>query len=345
MTTGTLATVSDDQASRFTTRQLLPPTLVFLAALFATVAITAPTLLAPQLARVSLDTNLVAIAPSTEPAVTLDRCSLDGPRAVLTPPTTLIRNQRIVVVRPADRRIATVQAGTAIRRDDKAPGCSDPVLFATLDRVTVDRTTAAPTGESSVQTDSRRPAWVLPDRSGFTYLFAPRFTPDSAQRFFDPVTRQHAPLTVLGRDIRDGRAVTRMRAEIPDTDLAALPGADPRMRLTRPAAWFGRPGADMTADVWQGGRYTLWVDEASGLVVDAEIVVRRDYRAGDLRLPDVEATFRYDEQTRKSLVDAARTQSRPAWLAGRIVPIVAVIAALAAAGGAWTLRRRSRDAA
>jgi hypothetical protein len=335
--------VSDSATSRWSTRQLLPPTLVFLAALFATVAIASPTLLAPQLARVSLDTSLVTTSKSTAPAATFDRCSLDRPTAAATPPRTLIRNQRVVVVRPADRKTATLQAGTAIRRDAPAStGCTDPVLSAVVDRVTISRTTAEPTGESSVQTDSTRPATVLPDRSGFTYLFAPRLRADDGLRFFDPITRRTVALQKLGDDTVEGLSIVRLRADIPDTNLATLPGADPRSRITKPAAWFGWPGdTPITADAHQGGRYTLWVDKRSGLIIDAEIAVRRDYRAGDRSLPDFAATFRYDAATRASLADAARSQARPAWLAGRIVPLVAALCALASVAGTTALRRRS----
>ncbi|MFT3901297.1 MAG: DUF3068 domain-containing protein [Gordonia sp. (in: high G+C Gram-positive bacteria)] len=332
----------DAQTSRWSTRQLLPPTLVFLAALLATVAIASPLFLAPQLARVSLDTSLVAISTSTEPIATLDRCSLDRPRAAMLAPGKLIRSQRVVAVRPADRHIATLQAGTVIRRDDNATGCADPVQLAVVDRVTVRRTTAAPTGESSIQTDSNRPAVVLPQRDGVTYLFAPGFNPDG-QRFFDPITRRTVDLNKLGRDTVAGRSVTKLRADIPDTDLAALPDADPRTRIVKPGSWFGWPGASVEAHAFQGGSYTLSVDEQSGLIIDAQIVVHRDYRAGDRRLSSFAATFRYDAKTRESLADAARSQARPGWLAGRIIPLLAALGALVAAAGAWALRRSAGD--
>jgi hypothetical protein len=333
--------VSDAPTSRWSTHQLLPPTLVFLAALCATVAIAAPTILAPQLARISLDTNLVSTAASTTPVVTLDRCSLDRPMAAMLPPRMLLRSQRVVVVRPADRRIATLQAGTVVRRDaTTTAGCTDPVLIASVDRVTVDRTTAVPVGPASIQTDSTRPAAVLPDRIGITYLFAPQSRRNTAVRFFDPVTRRSVPLVPTGTDTVNGLDLTRLRADIPDTNLAALPGADPRTRLTKPASWFGWPGGIVTAEVHQRGSYTLWVDERSGLIVDATISLSREYRAGAQRLPEFDATLRYDAKTRASLAEAARSQSRPAWLAGRIVPLIAGIAALCAAAGAWAIRRR-----
>ncbi|MFT4200850.1 DUF3068 domain-containing protein [Gordonia sp. (in: high G+C Gram-positive bacteria)] len=330
----------DAQTSRWSTRQLLPPTLVFLAALLLTVAVASPVFLAPQLERVSLDTNLVAIAPSTTAVPTLDRCSLDRPAAAALGPRKLVRSQRVVAVRPADRRIATLQAGTVIRRDEESAGCGDPVLLAAVDRVTVSRTTAQPAGDSSIQTDSNRPAVVLPDRSGITYLFAPRLHASSGLEFFDPITRRRVPLTNLGRDHSNDLRVVKLRAEIPDTDLAALPDADPRTRITKPGSWFGWPGGEVTARAHQGGRYTLWVDERSGLIVDAEITVHRDYRAADRRLADFDATFRYDEKTRTELARAARSQSRPARLAERTVPFVAVLGALGAIAGAWAVRRR-----
>ncbi|WP_161928304.1 porin PorA family protein, partial [Gordonia crocea] len=248
-------------------------------------------------------------------------------------------SQRIVVVRPADRRIATVQASTALRRDDAdGGGCASPVLMAAVDRVTVERTTAAPTGESSIQTDSTRPAALLPHRDGLTYLAAPNT--GTELRFFDPVTRRSVPLVPLGTDTVDGLDVTRMRAEIPDTDLAALPGADPHSRITKPGAWFGWPGANVTADSHQRGSYTLWIDQKSGLIVDAEIAVTREYRAGDRRLTEFDATLRYDAKTRKTLVAAARAQARPIWLARRVVPLVAGLLAIAAIAGLLLHRRR-----
>nr|WP_283242167.1 DUF3068 domain-containing protein [Gordonia araii] len=318
--------------------------MVFLAALLATVALASPMILAPQLSRISLDTNLVATGASTQPVETFDRCSLDRPTAAMLPPRRLVRSQRVVAVRPADRRVATLQAGTIIRRDEpSSTGCTDPTLVASLDRVTVDRVTGAPHGDSGVQTDSTRPAAVLTGRDGITYLFAPG-TASRGHRFFDPVTRRSVPLKPIGRDTVNGRPVIRLRADIPDTNLAALPDADPRDRLTKPGVWFGWPGGEITADAHQHGSYTLWVDEQSGLIVDAEIAVRRDYRAGERRLTELDAVFRYDAKTRKSLAAAARTQARPAWLAGRIVPLVAVFGAVAAIAVAVWVGRRSSPA-
>ena len=337
--------MSNAPTSRWSTRQLLAPTLIFLAALFATVAVASPLILAPQLARVSLDTNLVSVAASTAPVATLDRCSLDRPQASMLEPRTLTRSQRVTVVRPADRTVATLQAGTVIRRGDTpGPGCADPVLLANVDRVTLERTTASPTGASSIQTDSTRPAVVLPERDGHTYLFAPQESWATAHHFFDPITRRTVPLVVVGADTVDGLDVTRLRADIPDTNLAALPGADPRTSLTKPGAWFGWPDASVTAATvtaqsHQRGRYTLWVDAKSGLIVDAEIAVTREYRAGGRTLTDFDATLRYDAKTRTTLVHAARSQARPAWVVGRVIPLVAALGALATVV-AGTLRRR-----
>ncbi|GAC67224.1 DUF3068 domain-containing protein [Gordonia soli] len=197
--------------SRFTTRELVGPTLLFVGGFLLAVAIALPTLFVDQLKTVGLGIDQTTVGESERGAEILDRCSLDAPTARVVG-ADLTRQQRVVAVRPADADRVTLQAGTSIRLDHfvvdgreqdvdaPRPGapepveresdpaddgsttdrrsdredCTDATVTAVKDRVTIDRRTARPIPGptgSEVQYDSRRAPIVVADRAGFTYLF------------------------------------------------------------------------------------------------------------------------------------------------------------------------------
>lgn len=167
---------------RWSTRDLVGPTLIFVGAFLLAAALALPTLLVSRLEVIGLSTDRTTVAvsvpadaggvppgPNTSPAPTatiLDRCSLNAPTA-RTLDATLVRQQRVVAVAPSDSRVVTLQAGTSVQADriwldghiadaDAArpgsehapapgePACTDPTLSAIRDRVTLDRRTVLP---------------------------------------------------------------------------------------------------------------------------------------------------------------------------------------------------------
>lgn len=347
--------------SRFSTRDLLGPTLIFIAAFLLAVSVAAPTFLVAKFRKVSLDTDFTVVATSAPGAKFLDACALDDAVAVVRE-QGLMTGQRVVAVRPADAATVTLQAGTSVRiADDKTLGrCGNATVSAFKDRVSLDRNTAAPraTPVSEVQFDSNRAPVPLPDRTGVTYVF-PR-DPRPGLMFYDVATGRSVPLTAAGDANVNGLDALRFRAVIPDTDLSTRHGIDgrpePGTLITRPARWFGpiagvAPSTPLIAALHRSGSWSLSVDPATGVIVNAEFTVRQEYRIavpGDnpalarLRLTSIDATFHYDRDTQQELVDDARAQSRPQVVWGRVVPLVAGVLGLVAlvAGVVLLIRRR-----
>ncbi|WLP88933.1 DUF3068 domain-containing protein [Gordonia sp. NB41Y] len=268
-------------SSRWSTRDLIGPTLVFVGGFLIAAALALPTLLVGQMRLIPLSTDVTTVATSVgdpEPNATiLDRCSLNSP-AARTVGAELVRQQRVVAVQPSDKRVVTLQAGTSVQAEriwldgrgvdadtprpgseqpaaDGEPACTDATLSAIKDRVTLGRRTALPDlganssgvrGNSEIQYDSHAAPVQVPDRTGYTYVL-PFGTDADGLRFFDPVSRRSVPLVHTGTTQVDGRTALRFVADVPDTDLDAVGAgaADtgvPATRITRPASWFGVGG-------------------------------------------------------------------------------------------------------
>lgn len=335
---------SPTEPTRLTTRELAGPTLIFLATFLLAVTIAAPLFLADRFTKISLDTDTTTVAQSTDGARFLDACALDAPVAVVRT-QTLLTGQRVVAVRPSDANLVTLQAGTSIRiADDKALGtCGNATVAAYKDRVTLDRRTAHPVANpmSQVQFDSNRPAVGLTTRHGATYILPTDAA--SGLNYFDVTTRQSVPLVPQGDANVDGLDAKRFTATIPDVDLSTLKGVDGRPEpgtiITRPASWFGpiagvAPNTPLTAALHRSAKIVLAVDPKTGLILDSATDITQEYRIltpGDNpalashRLTSIAASFSYDRDTQRAMVDAARAQSRPQLLWGRIIPLISGI--------------------
>ncbi|MGC5247183.1 DUF3068 domain-containing protein [Gordonia sp. DT219] len=326
---------SRPRPSRWSTRDLLGPTMIFVGGFLLAAALALPTLLVPQLKLIPLSTDVTTVATSVPATATpagsapgasatiLDRCSLNTPTA-RTVGAALVRQQRVVAVRPADKRVITLQAGTSvqaerIRLDGRtadtdaprpgsqtapAPGktpCTDPTLSASKDRVTLDRRSALPDlganpsgvrGNSEIQYDSNAVPVPAPDRTGYTYVLPFGVSGDD-HTFFDPTTRKSVPLVHRGETQVDGRSAEQFVADVADTDLDATRSgvADgvPPTRITRPASWFGvggDPARELTATLHQSSRWELAVDTTTGTILDERVTVEEAYRIADPTLTD-----------------------------------------------------------
>lgn len=335
--------------SRWSTRDLLGPTVLFVGGFLLAAALALPTLLVGRLQLIPLSTDVTTVAtsvpadndtpdndgPSNDgPSATttkgpvasatiLDRCSLNTPTA-RTLAATLVRQQRVVAVQPADKRVVTLQAGTSVRAeriwldgrvvaaDSARPGsqdappagrtaCTDAVASAFKDRVSIDRRSALPalgvtstgvSGNSEIQYDSNAAPVPAPDRRGYTYVL-PFGVSVAEHTFFDPVTRRAVPLVPRGDTQVAGRSAQRFTAEVPDTDLDATRSGTtdgvPATRITRPASWFGvggDPARQLSATLHQTSRWELAVDTATGTILDERIDVEQSYRIADPALAD-----------------------------------------------------------
>ena len=175
--------MSDSATSRWSTRQLLPPTLVFLSRTLLRRSRRRRRPRAPTSARLAGYQSGDHVEVDG-PAATFDRCSstvLPPPRRPCAP---WIRNQRVVVVRPADRTTATFRLAprsvdVSCEHRVHRPGPvrrRRPRHHQSYDR----RTHRVNHRPDRFDAPHHAPSF---DRSGFTYLFGLRLRADDGLRF------------------------------------------------------------------------------------------------------------------------------------------------------------------
>lgn len=275
-------------SSRLSTSDLLGPLSLFIGCFLLAGTLALPTLFVDNQRTVPLSTDFTTVAQTPQRATVLDRCSLATPQA-RTMQAELIRQQRVVAVRPSDSRRITLQAGTSVQAEklwlddtntegedpDVArpgsaqwpaePACNSATLSALTDRVTLNRATALPelgadadgtTGSSEIQYDNTSAPVPAPDRGGYTYAL-PFDAPTTGVSLFDVTTRQTVPLEHEGEREVAGRTGQVFTGTVPDTDLAAAgsghPDGVPPTAITRPASWFGVTGGSAAGGEIQDG--------------------------------------------------------------------------------------------
>lgn len=330
------------QAPRWSARDLIAPTAFFLGALLLAAAIAMGPMLGAGLTKLPLSIDRTWVADGSDGTTILDRCSIDS-RSASVLEARVQQRRRSVAVRPADADVVTLQVGTALGVDsylvdgkltDADKVCDEQTLTAIIDRVTLDRTTASPTGRSDIQYDDQRAAVAVPDRRGRTYVLPFGF--DAPGDYFDPITRQTHPLQRVDESQLDGRTVARLRVLIPDTDIGML-GTDPRGVIVKPASWFGSfpgvaPTRELTATLHHRATRDLFVDTATGVVIDERVEIEEEYRfttdsAGDnkaladYRLTNVSTVLTGDRQSRLDGAADARAREWPVTLTTTILPI------------------------
>lgn len=349
-------------APRLSARDLLAPTAFFVGALLLAAAIAMGPVVASGFKKVPLDVDATWVADGSDGTKVLDRCSLDRASSRVLE-AKVQQRRRVVVVQPSDADRVTLQAGTALgvddyvvdgKRVDAKDVCAEATLAATVDRVTLDRNTASPSGlPSEVLYDDDKGAVQIDGRRGFTYVFPFGFDED-APEFFDVTTRQSVPMKRLGEETIGGRETIRYQVQVPFADLSQF---DTRAVITRKASWFGsfpgvRPDELLTASLYHSSGRQVFVDAATGTIVDERVGIVEEYRftpgiasrsaeLRDFRLTNVETTLTGDRQSRRDGADAAAAREWPVTLTGVILPIVfAVLGVGALVFGWWAARRR-----
>lgn len=349
-----------DPRPRLSMRELRGPLAIFLGALALAVAVALGPLVGGTFRAIPLDTDQTWVADGSDGTRLLDRCSLEAPHArVVT--GSVQQQRRIQTVQPSDGDVVTLQAGTALGVSSylidglavsPERACAEPTIAATVDRVTLDRRTAAPVGESQIQYDDEQAPVIVVDRRGYTYVLPYAFDPAGAQ-YFDALTRQSVPMHVVGTETMGGRDVTRFRVDVPLTDLAT--GQDPRAVITKPAAWFGSFDgvADdelLTATLQHRAVRDLFVDTRTGVIVAERSEIDEAYRfTPDVRarntdldayaLPNVVTTLNSDQQTIRDAAAVAAARERAVMITTRVIPLVAgIVGVIGLVAGVWLLR-------
>lgn len=378
-------------SSRMSVRELVGPVLIFIGALFVVAAIAMPLYLVGQFQKTPMDTDYTTVSTSQRtdgssgsqalPAQILNRCSLTSSKPEVSP-ANLTRQQRVVVVKPANSDRVTFQAGTSVRINQvqisgetvtpssdstSGGGCLGALLSATKDRVTTNRTTGAPAlsggGSSEVQLDSSDKTVTIPDRRGLQYRFP--FDTDKGKNYiyFDLASRTTSPLKYVDSTEINGVSVDHFSQEVPEANLASLKDANGGVpqgtQLTQTASWYGGfPGIDgkqvLPADLYRKTTRDLYVDPTTGTIVNDRERVQEYFKISGISddapdalknfsLTNLDATFAYDQKTQEQRAADAKDLASPIKLWGRWMPIVfGILGVLALAAGIVLLLRGPR---
>lgn len=202
--------------------------------------------------------------------------------------TPLISKRHVEVEEPADDKIATLQVGTTMLRDD----LEEPknLVNATLDRTTLDRTTAFPVDDpiSSVAinapqggSDTKPPTFTRP---GIQYQF-PFGAEKKSYPYYDVQVMRNFEIDYVGEETQDGVKVYKYSMSIPPQNMyesleehftrdgRKLTEADKStlaaLRLSFPAHKWGLEGdKDVEMDRYYTNVRTVRVEPTSGVIVN-----------------------------------------------------------------------------
>ncbi len=347
------------------------------------IAAAIPLWIAPNLTKTPLDLDVTTVSRSEAapgatgdaaryPAQVLDRCSLTGRRAVVTP-AEVTAQRRVIVVEPSDSERMTLQAGQVVKidallKDGKRveptlPGegqsilCDSALLTATIDTTTIDRISALPKrGQSSLRTEERADEGGvvdIEDRRGLQYKFPFDVRASRNYTYFDLTSRTPQSLQFVEETTVQGLRVLHYSQAIAPVRLSDLPSADdaPALgtTLTMPARWWGLPKltprtAENSVSMvrWAQTTRDLWVEPATGTIVKGSEHVHQYYASydpgtdplvpADFQLTALKMTATFDDETQRSQANVARTGADQITLLGTTLPI-----AVGAAGGVLLL--------
>ncbi|ALE34772.1 hypothetical protein IY73_05255 [Lawsonella clevelandensis] len=125
---------------------------------------------------------------------------------------------------PANDKVNTYQAGYTLWRKDRKT-LEDGIITSYVDRVTTNRRTSAPTGESIIypNADPANPGANDPikpfQRTGYQYKFPYNTSLDSHYSYFDPFVLQSIPLTPVRETVVDGVKALEFKQVVGPTNL------------------------------------------------------------------------------------------------------------------------------
>lgn len=348
--------------------------LAFLGLACIAAAITIPTYLVPKLKVVPLDLDITSDASTVAreggagerfPAVIFDRCSVTKPKAAQLN-VNLRQQRRSIIVDPSNETQATLQSAQSvlIERVQGADGketvptvaaagdersCSDGLLTATIDRVSVNRKTSAPNGAvSSLQLEAQPEGTPLEDvsvqlddRKGFQYKFG-FGVQKTDYYYYDLNTRQDTVASFVDEKTIDGLKVYHFTTEVPETNLADLPNPQDEAPLgtilTMPAKWWGISGRGIKANEpitmqrYAAAVRHVYVEPTTGTIVDGFEEQHQYFKSPDdeesrapirdFRLDALKATFKWSDSTVSEQVQRADKYVGLLRWGGTLAPII-----------------------
>ncbi|AEF42555.1 DUF3068 domain-containing protein [Hoyosella subflava] len=308
-------------------QRLIASVLVGLGVFLLVSAVLLPLYTIPKLKKLPLDYEAVQVSEGT--GEFLDAAALlsgDGEDAVDA--DIPLRQQLYVTVEdPADSDVATLQGGLTLLRADTTPGRG--LLSASIDRVTVDRSTALPTNDpaGSLQTDRERPAEALP-RDGLQYKF-PYGAGKRSYPFFDVMSRSTTEIDFVDETSIDGVTVYHYQQELEPVDLfRATRDQTNRVGLTRDVWGVSEEGDADGGEILFMNRFStttrdLWVEPASGVIVDSREQVTQFFGTGpdDVAVPVISYDTRYTDSTVSSMLSIAQKERDRVGLVWSVGPV------------------------
>ncbi|MDL9935221.1 DUF3068 domain-containing protein [Gordonia sp. ABSL1-1] len=371
--------------------------LAFFGVAFVAAAIAIPSWLVPQLRVVPLDLDITSVATTVPadnsagerfPAVIFNRCSVSAKKAEVLD-AHLTQQRRSVIVDPSDKRRATVQSAQTVLIDRtrdaagneteptvEAAGaertCKDGLLTATIDRVSLNRTTSVPDGAVSKLQLEAAPEGVpvdsvsvdLGQRKGFQYKFG-FDVQKQAYYYYDLNTRQDAPAEFVGEEDIHGVKTYHFVSKVPEQDLSELenPQGEAALgtMLTMPASWWGitgkgiKPTTPITMHRFAAATRHVWVEPETGTIVNGREDQHQYFRSPDqseatpqpvrdFRMDALKATFQWSDETISNQADKADHYKGLLKLGGFWLPLIlGILGALMIIAWALIVWRGSRN--
>lgn len=384
-------------------KKAIGPLLIFLGVVLLTVSVAIPTILVPKLKSVPLDLDITTVAESVPagltdddalPAMVFDRCSINDSHLRVYA-AHLTQQRRTVVVEPSDSDRATLQSGQSLLIDriqdgdrivdlpvaghNESRSCDDGLLSATVDVVSVDRSTSKPTGDmhrlhtvpgtDGVGTSESSNNWIDAPRRGYQYHFGFTIGQGKTYPYYDANSRRDLPADYVGETMIDGIKAYEFVSEVPEFDqtkLATPTGFPPLgSSVEMPARWWGidgpgvEPGDMVLMHRFGSATRRVWVEAQTGTVLFGEERQRQFFKSPDSANPAVpqpirefqvdafSATMAWTEDTVAQQSDVTRGYLNQLHLGKVTVPIICGVGGtvLLACGVLVLLRSKRRDVA
>lgn len=311
-------------AERSGPSRILACILVGLGAFLLAVAILVPTFTVGQLEKTPLDTEATTIAEGT--GKVLDSKALIAGEVKVDENVPIVAQRYVTVQEPSNADDVTLQAGLTVRRTDKQGDTG--LLSASVDTVTVDRTSGMPTNDpvGTIQTQPNQPAVEVP-REGLQYRF-PFNTKKESYPYFDRISHTTEPIEFIEETELHGVEVYHFRQKVGPADLSEVDDSGAN-KLKLPAEVWGVPGGELPVTMTR--YYTnvrdVWVEPKTGAVVKGQEQIHQYYarNADEPEVNVLEVTLPFTEATIEERVAVAKDGMDQLNLVGRTVPIVAGI--------------------
>ncbi|MEJ5920327.1 DUF3068 domain-containing protein [Corynebacterium sp. H78] len=224
--------------------------------------------------------------------------------------TPLVSNRHVRIQEPADKKVATMEVGTVVLRDDREEPKN--LVNATVDRITLDRSTAFPVVDpvSTIELNAPKagggedtadiPAFT---REGIQYQF-PFGTTKKSFPYFDATALQTFPIDFVGEEKQDGTTVYKFTMEVEPVNLyesqkahftqngRKMTEADKSslasLRLKFPASKWGLEGdEEIEMDRYYTNVRTVRVEPNTGMIVNGTEHIFQFYARDEEEAKDI----------------------------------------------------------